>query len=270
MRKVLAVLSLLLFCFSCKSPPPVQPPSEPPAEVFPTFSLSFDRIEAASLEHVSLFYTLATEHPGDLAKAEISDWKFLLNGEEMAKAALEITPPDAGTLSFRLELDLPEDEGSPLGEYQAELRVDLASGVSLAAAAVFPRIQAPEFSIVSIAIMQAELINTRFRVDLRIDNPNVFPVKLSSLAYELYGSGRFWADGKEKAVLEVPPKGSAETRLILVMNFINMRRETLDEVIAMGQVPYRFTGEALVDTGISMLPSFRVKFDRRGSSVVVR
>jgi hypothetical protein len=53
------------------------------------------------------------------------------------------------------------------------------------------------------------------------------------------------------------------------MNFINMRRELLNEVIALGQVPYRFTGEALVDTGIPMLPSFRMDFDRSGYSAVI-
>jgi LEA14-like dessication related protein len=223
---------------------------------------------------VSLFYTLATDPPGDLAKAEISDWVFLLNGDEMAAAALEIAPPEAGTLGLRLELELPGDSGD-FDEYQAELRVNLAPsgaapGRSLSAKTTFPRIQAPKFTITSIAIMQAELINTRFRVDLRIDNPNVFPVELSSLQYELYGSGRFWADGKEKSTLKVPPGGSAETRLMLVMNFIDMRRELLDEIIALRQVPYRFTGEAQVDTGITMLPGFKMDFDQSGYSAVVR
>jgi LEA14-like dessication related protein len=252
----------------------------------PEFSLRFDRIEAASPVHVSLFYTLE-----GISGWEISAWEFLLNGEDLSARSpkvkaltLETLPAAAGALDLKLDLDLPAPsaeavgEGSSLDEYQSELRVHLAPagvpsgslGVFLSANATFPRIREPEFTIVSIAVMQAELINTRFRVDLRIDNPNLFPVELSSLSYELYGSGRFWADGKEKTTLEVPSKGSAETRLILTMNFINMRRELLDEVIAMGQVPYRFTGEALVDTGIKLLPRFRVEFDRSGTSLVVK
>jgi hypothetical protein len=55
----------------------------------------------------------------------------------------------------------------------------------------------------------------------------------------------------------------------MVMNFINMRRELLDEVIALGQVPYRFIGEALIDTGLPALPGFWVGFDRSGYSAVL-
>jgi LEA14-like dessication related protein len=237
---------------------------------------------------VTLFYRLEAENSRAAAEAEIAGWEFLLNGEDPSaklpegrKAALTAAPGEDGALILRLDLDLPEDNGD-FDEYQSELRLHLAPvtasaggapamapGPGLSATAAFPRIQAPEFTITSIAIMRAELINTRFRVDLRVDNPNVFPLRLSSLEYELYGAGRFWADGKTKLDLEVPPRGSAETRLNLVMNFINMRRELLDEVIALGQVPYRFTGEALVDTGIPALPGFRAGFDRSGYSEVL-
>jgi LEA14-like dessication related protein len=277
-----ALLFLLVVCFSCKSPP--DPPVEPvPAVSAPSpraFTLSYQRIEAASTDRVTLFYRLEPENAGAEAapetEPEIAAWEFLLNGEDPSAklpggtVSLEAAPGERGT-DIRLYLDLPED-GGDFDEYRSELRLRLSAktaGPGLAAAANFPRIRAPGFTITSIAVMRAELINTRLRVDLRIDNPNVFPVNLSSLGYELYGTGRFWADGKMTTNLEVPPKGSAETRLNLVMNFINMRRELLNEVIALGQVPYRFTGEALIDTGIPMLPSFRVGFDRDGRSAVV-
>jgi hypothetical protein len=242
------------------------------------------------MDQVTLFYRLEAENYRALREEDFSAWEFLLNGEDPRPKlpggkglSLETAPGDAGALILRLDLDLPED-GGDFDEYRSELRLLLSpagspgpaaesapgkgAGFSLAAAAAFPRIRAPEFVITSLAIMRAELINTRLRADLRIDNPNLFPVNLSSLRYELYGAGRFWAEGEIKTSLEVPPKGSAETRLNLVMNFINMRRELLNEVIALGQVPYRFTGEALIDTGVPLLPSFRAGFDRSGYSAV--
>jgi LEA14-like dessication related protein len=300
MRKAFTLLPLLFVSFSCKSPP-VQSPSiqtspEVPTQAVPgppAFALRFDRIEAASTDRVTLFYRLEPENSGAAALPgmglEILAWEFLLNGEDPSAKLprgktlnLETVPGEDGIPRLRLDLDLPED-GGDFDEYQSELRLrlipaespgsaadgDTAVVLSLAAAASFPRIRTPGFTITSIAVMRAELINTRFQVDLRIDNPNMFPVNLSSLGYELYGTGRFWADGKMKTSLEVPPRGSAETRLNLVMNFINMRRELLNEVIALGQVPYRFTGEALINTGIPMLPSFRMDFDRSGYSAVI-
>jgi LEA14-like dessication related protein len=133
-----------------------------------------------------------------------------------------------------------------------------------------PQVLEPEFSISSIAIVQAELINTRFRVRLRVDNPNSFPLKLSAFSYELYGAGRYWAEGKETDLIEIPPEGCAEKDLFLLMNFMNMKREVLDQVIALGTVPYRFTGEALVDASLPRLPPFKTNFDRQGVSVVIK
>jgi LEA14-like dessication related protein len=206
----------------------------------------------------------------------LRDWKLVLNGEEWGpsgkgEVVLE-TGAAGGNLSLNLVLDLSEG-GGDFDDYYAELELNLAvpeGEIPLRVEAAFPRIRAPEFTIASIAIIKAELVNTRFRVDLTVDNPNIFPVTLLSLSYELYGRGRFWARGREQDVLVVPARGQAEARLFLEMNFSNMRRELLDEVIALGTVPYRFAGEALVDTGLSLLPSFKTNFDRQGASMVIK
>jgi LEA14-like dessication related protein len=139
-----------------------------------------------------------------------------------------------------------------------------------------PQIQEPVLTITSIAVMQAELINTRFKVSLRVDNPNSVPLELSAFSYELYGGGRFWADGKETAskedgaVMRIPPEGFAEMDLLLQMNFMNMKREVLDQIIALKAVKYRFAGDVLVSTGIESLPRFTMRFDRSGESPVMR
>jgi LEA14-like dessication related protein len=118
--------------------------------------------------------------------------------------------------------------------------------------------------------VQAELVNTRFKVRLRIDNPNSFPLELSSFNYELYGAGRYWAGGRETGSLEVPPEGYAEKDLFLLMNFINMKREALDQVIALKAVKYRFAGDVAVRADDERLPGFTMCFDRSGESPVVR
>jgi LEA14-like dessication related protein len=226
--------------------------------------LNFDRAEAENPGRVSLYYTLREENQAarEAGAAEIRDWEFLLNGAELAPF---LSRGEGGL--FRLDFDLPED-GGDFDEYRSVLTVILAGG-GLAAAADFPRIREPNFTITSIAVLKDDLVNTRFRVDLRVENPNVFPVTLSSFGYELYGGGRFWADGKKRDLLEVPARGSAEARLLLIMNFINMPRDLFDEVLRMGSVAYRFAGEVLVDTPVPLLPSFRMVFDRRGTATVL-
>jgi hypothetical protein len=276
--KLFSLSAALCLWNSCAGPP--VPPEVPFPRVLPEaprYSLNFEGAQALSPCRMSLRYALAAENLRARALGiDLRRWKVFLNGKEWAlpgggKADIE-TESGGGAVLLSLILDLPEEAGD-FDEYQAVLELGLAAPegeISLTADAAFPRIRPPEFTIESIAVIKAELVNTRFRVDLTIDNPNAFPVSLSSLSYELYGRNRFWARGKEQKVLAVPARGQTAARLFMEMNFTNMRRDILDEVIALGTVPYRFTGEALVDTGLPLLPSFKTGFDRQGASAVIK
>jgi LEA14-like dessication related protein len=126
----------------------------------------------------------------------------------------------------------------------------------------------PEFNIISIAVIQADLINTQFEAVIKIDNPNAFDVNLSSLGYELYGNGKLWADGKGADVLRVPALSSCQTEFRFSMNFINMSRPLLDDIIAKRQVRYRFAGNVNVNPLIPNVDPFNIKFERSGLSGV--
>jgi len=135
--------------------------------------------------------------------------------------------------------------------------------------AAFPGVQPPMFTITEIAILKAELINTRFRVGLKIDNPNPFPIELSAFSYNLYGNGMLWADGADKNVINIRAKSSLSGNVMLLMNFINMNRTLLDQIIYLEDVNYRFTGDVQVSTGIEYLPKFNDGFDVSGYSKVL-
>ena len=126
----------------------------------------------------------------------------------------------------------------------------------------------PEFEITSIVILQAELINTQFEAVLKIDNPNNFAVELSTLKYELFGNGLLWAEGIENDVFRVPAKSTLETKFKFSMNFINMNRKLLDDVIAMRRVQYRFRGNALVRASTPRAQTFTMNYNCTGLSEV--
>jgi len=129
-------------------------------------------------------------------------------------------------------------------------------------------IKEPEFEIVSILVLQADLVNTQFETVLRIKNPNAFAVELSSVNYELHGNGRLWAEGAQEDIFQIPAESSCETVFNFSMNFINMSRGLLDDVIAMRQVNYRFKGDAEVKPKVPRLPPFTMQFDCEGFSDV--
>jgi LEA14-like dessication related protein len=139
-----------------------------------------------------------------------------------------------------------------------------------AAAPDIEQVEPLQFTIMSITIVQADLINTRLKLSLKIDNPNPIPLTLSSFRYELYGNDRFWASGTEKDLPVIPARSSSEAAFEFEMNFINMKRQLLDDVIAMRQVRYRVVGNVDVETGVPRLPGFRMNFDYSGTSAVIK
>jgi len=129
-------------------------------------------------------------------------------------------------------------------------------------------VKEPEFEIVSITILQAELINTKFEAVLKIDNPNGFPVALSSINYELFGNGLLWAQGTENDIMQIPANSSLETKFNFSMNFINMNRKLLDDVIAMRRVQYLFKGDARISAIIQRAQPFTMNYNCSGLSEV--
>jgi LEA14-like dessication related protein len=274
--------TLLTFFSDCSGAPPAAPQNAPRA------SMVFDRIEASGPDNVTLHFLIQVSNPeteGVIVGLEKS--RVFINGKELSAGFsdhAETTRIDPGaeekisaacTLNLKnLDPSLPPETEDLDTITAMELAFAFDGGergsIITGADFSFTRIREPRFSIVSIAIMQAELINTRFRVKVRIENPNPFPLAFSSFSYELYGHGRFWADGSEMDIYTIPANGETEEDIFLLMNFINMRRNLLDQVIAMRNVRYRFTGTAEIGTGIAYLPSFAAAFDIHGDSEVVK
>ncbi|GHU65188.1 hypothetical protein FACS189447_03670 [Spirochaetia bacterium] len=279
-----ALLFLLIF-IGCKSPPP-PPPAEAPKD--PRASIYLEGIEAQDVNQISLAFMINAENPrSEAADVSIGAWSVTIN-KRKATEGIHISTETSGftanvasetVVPVKLELDIAALTKAGLtleDDYNVSIETDLEfvyqTGakvkVRASGAALFPRIQEPVFNITAIAILKAELINTRFRVSLKVDNPNPFPMDLSSFKYELYGEGRFWADGQEKNVLKIPAQGTAKTSLFLVMNFIDMKRSLFDQIVNLQDVNYRFKGEALVKTEVDYLPQFRTAFDLSGYSQV--
>jgi LEA14-like dessication related protein len=128
----------------------------------------------------------------------------------------------------------------------------------------------PKFEVVSIYIIQADLVVTEFEAVIKIDNPNNFAIDLLSIKYELYGNNLLWADGVANDVLNIPAKSSGKTHFRFTMNFINTNRKLLDDVIAMRRINYRFRGQAEIKFNTPRAFVSNVKFDSFGLSDVKR
>jgi LEA14-like dessication related protein len=296
MKSTIVICFIVIFLgsiISCKSVKSAETPQQEiqseHERLLPELMLTFENIEAENPETLYLNFQL------DLCNITMSNAELLLqtptlmiNGNLADENLFSLELPTISTLMqmenktipLRLTFYASEYEKiyqSDFDEYELTLSIPVhfifsekTETTSANAKAIFPRVRKPNFNISSIQIVQAELINTRLKVSLQIDNPNYFPVDLTSFNYELFGDGRFWAKGEEKDILKIPAKDSASIDLFLTMNFTNMRRNVLDQVIAMTEVRYRFEGSAAVETGVTYLPRFVMNFEQEGHSKVMR
>jgi len=289
MRKRLVLLGIMCALISCKSAPPqIAPEPAPPLQPGnPSASLEFDRLEGVNAQQVTVHYRLVINNPRSQAlEISIKNWEGSLNGTPFDAAAvlkldgaapetaLRVEPQSRIEKPITLNLGLSLNDGY---ECLAELAIGLdyryaddAVHDEVSAQVTFPRVMEPSFAITSITILQADLINTRLKLGMKIDNPNIFPITLSSFRYELYGDGNFWADGTEKNLSVIPAQSSVQTGITINMNFIGMRRRILDDIIAMREVRYRIAGRAEVGTDVPWLPVFRKNFDLSGLSPVIK
>ncbi len=275
------------------APEPVIIPEPPAPDPDPLTALTGARVIALSLYDLRASCVVEAYNPGtrDLVLESLLP-VFSVEGSETVLDALipdlsaqeRVLAPGA-TLSIPLELDFNlqdlEDAGLVIGErtdlgwiFRADL-VFLAGDGSKREVSVqlddrFPVIREPRVSIKSIKILRSVLINTTLKLTLSLENPNGFPVEFRSLAYKLYGEGRPWADGKAEAAVLVGGQTELDTEILITMNFIDMKRELLDMVNQLKTVSYRLKGETLIGTGMEFLPEFRMDFDERGSTEVLR
>jgi LEA14-like dessication related protein len=289
MWKYLVLSGLFLLLTFCKSAPNQgEPRTQRSQHGIPSAMLEFERIEIISMKQAALHYTFKADNPRSRAMdIEITGWNGLLNGvsidvhkvamqlngENISGIHLGVEPVSALEKDMVLYLDL--NDGN---EFKVELFVDLEYHYlnedtlcnTITANVTFPWTIEPKFTITSIKILQADIVNTGFELRLIVKNPNIFPIKLMSFRYELYGDGNFWADGMEKDLLLIPAKSSLETIINFKMNFIGMNRRLLDDIVAMRQVRYRIIGEMEIGTDKQELPDFKMKFDHSGDSAVLR
>jgi len=131
-------------------------------------------------------------------------------------------------------------------------------------------IREPDLRILAINLVKHELINVILEVILEVSNPNAFPLEFDQLDYDFFGEGKRWSKGRERKTLQIPAKGTASTKIPVLLNFTEMDRHVFDLVEKLQVLDYLLSGTATVRTGLDFLPEFKMGFERPGSVKVER
>jgi LEA14-like dessication related protein len=294
-RAAPSCLSALVVGLALLSACATQKPAAPPAESLISAKLSPQAAIGVDRHRLRLPLTLTLYNAGKSALAvESYDCSLGVGGDATAGYSSgeggELGAASAATIPLEFNVDL-RDLGrktaqsaggtAPGGDmtvaaWHAVAHIALATDegriihLSASAEGTLPVVRDPTFRILSIRIERDILVTTNLRLGLEIQNPNAFPIELSSLVYDFYGEGKAWVEGGTDDASTVPALSSTRRTLRFTMNFADMDRRLVDLVANLRVVRYRLKGEARIATSLDYLPAFVTHFDREGSCAVDR
>lgn len=91
----------------------------------------------------------------------------------------------------------------------------LAVLLGLTACAALVRPEPPEVRLAGLAIDEIGLFEQRYRVTLRLENPNAFALDVEALRFDLALNGRAFAGGVSASGFELPANGSERAEVVV-------------------------------------------------------
>lgn len=117
----------------------------------------------------------------------------------------------------------------------------------------------PKVNLVNIVPIGAGPFEQRFRVDLRVSNPNDFDIPLSGLSFDIDVNDSYFATGLSNQEVLIPRLDSAVVSAEATASSIDLFRHILG-VVRAGAVEYKIRGSALIEG----LGTRTIPFERDG------
>lgn len=120
-----------------------------------------------------------------------------------------------------------------------------ATGLLLAACGGLPlNAEPPRLSIAGLSLIDANLFEQRFKLQLRVQNPNDFALPIQALNYTIEINEQPFATGVSNRPVTVPSYASELLEVEAISNLGGLLRQVKNAVT--GNLSYRLQGDALV------------------------
>ena len=143
--------------------------------------------------------------------------------------------------------------------------------VTLAGCSTFnQKLESPELSLVGIQMLSTDMFAQKFKVRLKVENPNDLELKVTGLEYQILLMGDSFAEGNSTDRFLLPAKGEAEFDMNVTTNFVSSLGRLISRVGGgkLENVDYEIVGTVYVDKGMIKKIPFQdhgqVDFSRAG------
>ena len=146
----------------------------------------------------------------------------------------------------------------------ARLLFVAACAALVAACSSMPsNLRAPTCELVGVQILSTDMFAQRFKVRLRVDNPNDIELPVNGLEFTVFMAGDRFAEGMGNEQFVLPAKGNAEFDMLVTTNFVSSFGRLLSRTSngKLEDVEYEIVGKIAVDKGVVR----KIPFNHRGT-----
>ncbi len=127
--------------------------------------------------------------------------------------------------------------------------------------AVFRQTEPPDVSLVNLQLEDLTLFEQRYRVTLRIQNPNAFALPIDRVHYEIHLEGDLLAQGNSVSPFTVPAHGDARFDVVVTSSLMRTARHAA-RLLEQGRTQLRYEMKGYADIDRSF--AGRVHFEDSG------
>jgi LEA14-like dessication related protein len=125
-----------------------------------------------------------------------------------------------------------------------------------------PKLESPKVDIVNVQMLSTDMFAQKFKVRLKLQNPNQLELKVRGLEYEIGLMGDPFAEGNSDDHFVVPALGEAEFDMTVTTDFVSGLGRLISRMGGgrLENVDYEIRGTVFVDKGFI----HKIPFDRKG------
>ena len=135
-------------------------------------------------------------------------------------------------------------------------------------ATLAPRLETPELSLLGIQMMSTDMFAQKFRVRVKVENPNDLELPVRGLDYQIFLMGDSFAEGMSSDRFVVPARGEAEFDMVVTTNFVSSLGRLISRVGGgkLDDLDYEIAGDVLLDRGFVR----KIPFNHHGKVDIAR
>jgi len=145
----------------------------------------------------------------------------------------------------------------------------LATLALLGACSTLPsKLESPQVTLMGIQMMSSDVFAQKFRVRVKVNNPNDLELPVKGLEYQILLMGDSFAEGNSADRFVLPANGEAEFDMVITTNFVSSLGRLISRVGGgkLENLDYEIAGDVLLEKGMVR----KIPFAHRGQVDIAR